>query len=310
VITVLAGGVGAARFLRGLVEVLPPDEVTAVVNVADDLVLHGLSISPDLDTVTYTLADAIDPERGWGLADETWRAMEMLGRLGGERWFDLGDRDLGTHLYRTERLSAGADLATVTAEIATALGVGVRVLPVTNDVVRTFVTLPDEGGIEVPFQRYFVERRHDVRISAVRFEGAAEAVAAQGVMEAITESESVVIAPSNPIVSIGPVLAVPGVRGALERRREHVVAISPIVAGTALKGPADRMLRELGHDASVVGVARLYATLASVLVVDDADRESAALVEQEGLRCVVTDTIMTGPQAAAAVARTTLGALS
>jgi LPPG:FO 2-phospho-L-lactate transferase len=309
-ITVLAGGVGAARFLRGLVQVVAPAHVTAVVNVADDLVLHGLSISPDLDTVTYTLADAIDPERGWGLADETWQAMEMLGRLGGARWFNLGDRDLGTHLYRTGRLAEGADLSTVTAEITSALGLDVRVLPVSNDPVRTFVTLPDEGGIEVAFQNYFVERHHDVPVSAVRFDGVEQARPAPGVLAAIDEAEVVVIAPSNPIVSIGPVLAVPGVRDAVERRRDRVVAISPIVAGAALKGPADRLLRELGHDSSVVGVARLYAGSASVLVVDNADHESAALVEKQGLRCVVTDTIMRGPDEAAAVARATLEAVA
>jgi LPPG:FO 2-phospho-L-lactate transferase len=292
------------------VQVVPPEQVTAIVNVGDDLVLHGLSISPDLDTVTYTVADAIDAVRGWGLADETWLAMEMLGRLGGERWFNLGDRDLGTHLYRTGRLAEGAELSTVTREITTALGIGLRVTPVTNDAVRTFVTLPDEGGVEVAFQRYFVERQHDVRVSAVRFEGAEDAVPAPGVLDAIGQADVVVIAPSNPIVSIAPVLAIPGVRDAIERRRDHVVAISPIIAGAALKGPADRLLRELGHESSVVGIARIYATLASVLVVDDADRESAALVEKEGLRCVVTNTIMKGADEAAALARASLEAVT
>jgi LPPG:FO 2-phospho-L-lactate transferase len=287
-----------------------PSEVTAVVNVGDDLVLHGLYICPDLDTVTYTVAGAIDTERGWGLADESWNAMEMLGRLGGERWFNLGDRDLGTHLYRTGRLAQGADLSTVTAEITKAFGLELRLLPVSNEPVRTFVTLPDEGGVEVAFQQYFVERQHDVRVSKVRFGGIEHASASPGVLDAIDDADAVVIAPSNPIVSIEPILAVRGVRAAIERNRGRTVAISPIVAGAALKGPADRLLRELGHESSVVGIARLYSSLASVLVVDEADRESAALVEKEGIGCVVTDTIMKGPREAAAVARAALGALS
>jgi LPPG:FO 2-phospho-L-lactate transferase len=306
-ITVLAGGVGAARFLAGLVQVVAPREITAIVNVGDDLVLHGLAISPDLDTVTYTLAGAIDPDRGWGLADETWNAMATLERLDGERWFSLGDRDLGTHLYRTSRLARGATLSSVTAEIARAWEVEVTLRPVTDDPLRTFVTLPDEGGIEVSFQHYFVERRHEVPVSAVRFDGADAATPAPGVLDALDLSDHVIIAPSNPIVSIGPLLAVPGIREAVATRRDRTVAVSPIVAGAALKGPADRLMRELGHEPSVVGVARLYRDLASALVVDEADRDLARDVEREGLRCVVTDTIMRGPAEAAALAATALG---
>jgi LPPG:FO 2-phospho-L-lactate transferase len=308
-ITVLAGGVGAARLLAGLVHVVPPADVTAIVNVGDDVVLHGLSISPDLDTVTYTLAEAIDTDRGWGLSGETWNAMAMLERLGGERWFNLGDQDLGTHLYRTGRLAHGANLATVTREIAAAWGLELTLLPATNDPLRTFVTLPDEGDVEVGFQHYFVQRQHSVRVSAVRFDGALGARPADGVIDAIDEAQTVVVAPSNPIVSIGPVLAVPGIREAVERRRDRTVAISPIVAGSALKGPADRMLVELGHEASVVGVARLYRSLASTLVIDEADRDLADAVEHEGVRCVVTDTIMRDPVAAAALAQIAIGAL-
>jgi LPPG:FO 2-phospho-L-lactate transferase len=308
--TVLAGGVGAARFLAGLVRALPPTEVTAIVNVGDDVQLHGLHISPDLDTVTYTLADAIDPERGWGLAGETWHAMEMLGRLGGEPWFNLGDQDLGTHLYRTQRLADGANLSTVTGEIARAWGLTLQVLPATDDELRTFVTLPDEANIEVGFQQYFVQRHHDVRVSSVRIDGAETATPAPGVLEAIGSASTLVIAPSNPIVSIGPVLAVPGIRDAFERQRSRAVAISPIIAGTALKGPADRMLRELGHDASVVGVAQLYRDLVSCLVIDEADRALASDVEDVGVRCVVTDTIMRDPDRARALAEVVLEAVS
>jgi LPPG:FO 2-phospho-L-lactate transferase len=288
-------------------QVCDPADLTAVVNVGDDVELHGLHISPDLDTITYTLAGAIDAERGWGLRGETWHAMEALGRFPKARaWFNLGDRDLGTHLYRTDRLRSGASLSEVTAEITEAWGLGCRLLPVSDDPVRTRVTVADEG--EIGFQEYFVRRHHDVAVTAVRFEGAADARPAPGVLEAVAGAQRVVIAPSNPIVSIDPVLAVPGLRDAVVARRADVVAVSPIVAGAALKGPADRLLTELGHESSVVGVARLYAPLASVLVIDEADAGLAAAVEAEGLRCVVAPTIMSGPPEAAALARVVLGA--
>ncbi len=311
-IVTLAGGVGAARFLVGLVRVHDEADCTAIVNVADDVVLHGLAISPDLDTVTYTLAGEIDPDRGWGLREETWQAMATVQRYGGISWFNLGDRDLGTHLYRTHRLSEGATLGEVTADIVRAWGLRLRVLPVTDDRVETRVVLRDgddetPAGGEVNFQEYFVKRRHGVAVSSVRFVGADLARPATGVLDAIAHADTVVIAPSNPLVSIAPVLAVPGVRDALRARRERSVAISPIVGGAALKGPADRMLVELGHESSVVGVARLYRDIASVLVVDEVDRALAPLVEAEGVRCVVTDTIMKTPERAAALARTTLG---
>jgi len=320
VIVTLAGGVGAARMLAGLVQVVDPGELTAVVNVGDDLVLHGLHISPDLDTVTYTLAGAINTETGWGLTGETWQARAMLERYGGVSWFGLGDRDLGTHLYRTQRLTEGADLATVTAEIAAAWGLGLRLVPVTCDPLRTMVTLaaddetgPDSPGLpagtEIGFQEYFVQRHHSVPVSAVRIAGADTARPTPGVLESLTTAEAIVVAPSNPIVSIGPVLAVPGVHEAVAARRDHVVAVSPIVAGAALKGPADRMLVELGLEASVVGVARLYAPFAGTLVIDEADADRVAEVEAEGIRCVVTPTVMRTPETAAALARTTLAAV-
>ena len=306
-ITVIAGGVGAARLLRALTSVVDPADIVAIVNVGDDLVLGGLHISPDLDTVTYTLAGAIDPERGWGLVDESWRAMDALGRYGGPTWFSLGDRDLGTHLYRTQRLTEGATLSTVTAEIAAAWGLTHRLVPVTDDRLRTMVTVVDEG--EVTFQEYFVGRRHSVPVSGVRFDGAEQARPAPGVLDAIAGADTVVIAPSNPIVSIAPVLAVPGVRHAIAARRADVVAVSPIVAGAALKGPADRMLRELGHEPTAAGVARLLADLIGTFVVDTADRELTDDIESLGLRCVVTDTIMQDPAVSAALAATIIGAV-
>jgi LPPG:FO 2-phospho-L-lactate transferase len=305
-VTVLAGGVGGGRLLPRMVRAVPPASVTAVVNTGDDMVLHGLAISPDVDTVTYTVAGAIDPERGWGLRDETWQAMATLERYGGATWFGLGDRDLGTHLYRTQRQAEGAPLSTVTGEIARAWGLELTVLPVTDDPLRTMITLADTGE-EIGFQDYFVARRHAVPVMGVRVAGAPEARPAPGVLDAIAGAGTVVVAPSNPIVSIGPVLAVPGVQEAVEARRDTVVAISPLVGGRALKGPADRLLRELGHEKSVVGVARLYAPFTGTLVIDEADADRADEVRAEGLRCVVTDTIMRDPAAAAALSAVALG---
>ena len=310
-ITVLAGGVGAARLLRGIVAVADPSTVTAVVNTGDDLVLHGLHISPDLDTITYTLAGAISREQGWGLEGETWHAMEQLAaRYGGQTWFGLGDKDLATHLFRTQRRRDGATLSQVTAEITAAweLG-GLRLLPMTDDVVATRITLADEaGGGEIGFQEYFVGRRHEVPVASVRFAGAEEATPAPGVVDSIEGAARIVIAPSNPIVSIGPILAVPGLAEALRPRRDDVVAVSPIIAGAALKGPADRLLAELGHESSVVGVARLYAEHCATLVIDDADADLAGAVEAEGVRAVVAPTIMMGPEESAALAKVVLHA--
>jgi LPPG:FO 2-phospho-L-lactate transferase len=306
VITALAGGVGAARLLRGMVEVVPPGDITAIVNVGDDTDLHGLHISPDLDTVLYTLADAINPETGWGLAGETWRVMESLGRLDGVTWFNLGDRDLATHLYRTQRLSEGAPLGTVTAELAERFGVSVRLVPATDDPLRTRLLL--EGGDEVGFQEYFVKLHHDVAVREVRFVGAADARPGPGVLEAIGTADTIVVCPSNPVVSIDPVLAVPGIPEALAARRDSIVAVSPIVAGAALKGPAGRLLVEMGSESSVVGVARWYAPWVSTLVVDEADAALAPAVEAEGVRCIVAPTIMSDVSRSAALAQVILDA--
>ena len=304
VITALAGGVGAARLLRGMVEVMAPGDITAIVNVGDDTDLHGLHISPDLDTVMYTLADAINPSTGWGLAGETWRVMESLASLGGVTWFNLGDQDLATHCYRTQRLSEGAPLGTVTGELAERFGVAVRLLPATDDPLRTRLLI--EGGDEVGFQEYFVKLHHDVAVRQVRFAGAEDARPGPGVLEAIAGAELVVVCPSNPVVSIDPVLAVPGIPEALAARRDSIVAISPIVAGAALKGPADRLLVEMGFESSVVGVARWYAQWVGTLVVDEADAALAPAVEAEGVRCIVAPTIMSDLTRSTALARLVL----
>jgi len=307
-ITALAGGVGAARLLRGLVRVVPPAEVTAVVNTGDDTVLHGLVICPDLDTVTYTLAGMNDDIRGWGLAGESWTVMDTLDRLGGQTWFRLGDRDLATHLYRTQRLADGAPLSQVTREITAAVGVGARLLPMSDDPVRTRLTLV--GGPEISFQEYFVGRRHAVAVESVRFEGADSCVPAPGVLDALAESDVVVICPSNPVVSIGPLLAVPGVAESLIRRRTRVVAVSPIVAGAALKGPADRLMTELGEEPSVVGVARMYAEVAGTLVIDESDAHLADDVAALGVRCIVAPTVMRDVEDAERLSSTVLDAVS
>lgn len=309
-IVALAGGVGAARLLRGLVSVVPPGELTAVVNTGDDTIMHGLHISPDLDTVTYTLAGMINPETGWGLKGETWTAMAELREYSGGRlgWFNLGDRDLGTHLYRTSRLAEGARLSEVAGEIARRWGLGLRVLPMTDDRVDTRIVIDDgtETGREVAFQEYFVRSRHEVPVRSVRLAGIETARPAPGVEEAIREASTIVICPSNPVVSIGPVLAVPGLGQAVVDRRAETVAVSPIIAGRALKGPADRMLAELGHEASVAGVARMWAPYASTLVIDEADRDRAGDVEAAGMRAVVGPTVMSGPEESAALARLAL----
>jgi LPPG:FO 2-phospho-L-lactate transferase len=303
-VAVVAGGVGAARMLSGLVQVIEPASITAVVNTGDDVELHGLHISPDIDTITYTLAGAVNPETGWGLVGETWQAMAALGRYGGVTWFNLGDRDLGTHLYRTQRLREGATLTEVTAEIAAAWELDLSLVPMSDDPVRTMITVVDEG--EIGFQDYFVRRHHDVEATDIRFAGASRAAASPAALTALAHAGRVVIAPSNPLVSIAPVLALPGLRDAVEARREDCVAVSPIIAGTTVRGPADRLLTELGHDASVVGVARLYAPLAAKLVIDEADADLADAVSAEGIQPVVAPTMMHGPPEAAALARVVL----
>jgi LPPG:FO 2-phospho-L-lactate transferase len=314
-VAVICGGVGAARFLRGLVEVVDPAGITAIVNTADDTVMHGLAISPDLDTIVYTLAGAIDPERGWGLAGETWGTMAGLQRFAavrppdstaGATWFNLGDHDLATHLYRTARLAEGARATEVADELRRAWGVGVCLLPMTDRDVATVVTLA--SGEEIPFQDYFVRLHHSVAVRGVRFAGSATAHPTAEVIDALRAAATIVVAPSNPIVSIGPVRALPGIDDLLTERRDDVIAVSPIIGGVALKGPADRMLAELGHESSVVGVARLYAPIAATLVIDPADAGLAPAVEAAGIRAAVIPSVMTDAAKAVALAGATLDA--
>ena len=299
-ISVLSGGVGAARLLAALRAHVPELELEAIVNVGDDLVLHGLSICPDLDTITYTLAGLNNEVTGWGLTGETWRVMDELEALGGQAWFRLGDRDLATHLYRTQRLAEGATKSDVAAELAERHGVGVRLLPVTDDPLAT--VLDTEIG-ELTFQEYFVAHRHDVEVHAIRFEGAASATATRQVLASLQNATRIVIAPSNPLLSIEPILAVAPVRERLASRRHDVIAVSPIVGGAALKGPADRLLTQMGYPATCVGVAQFYRGLVGTLVIDEVDAADADAVRDVGMDCVVTTTVMADPANAARLAR-------
>lgn len=289
---VLCGGLGGSRLVDALARAARPSAVTAIVNVGDDLEFLGLQVSPDLDTVLYTLAGLLDEERGWGVRDETTNALAIAERLGAESWFTLGDRDIGLHLVRTSALRSGERLSTVTARIAAALGVETRLLPASDERVRTIVTT-DAG--ELDFQSWFVGRGHTDPVLGVRFEGAEAASPASGVLEALAAADRVVIAPSNPFVSIDPILAVPGIRAAVAARRADAVAVSPIVGGSALRGPLAEMLSGLGHEPSALGVARLYAALVSTFVVDLADAELAPAIEALGLRAIVVPTVMVDP---------------
>lgn len=340
-ITVLCGGVGAAKFLQGLLMVCEPADVTAIVNTGDDAIMHGLHVSPDIDTIVYTLSGEVNPETGWGRRNETWEAMTTLRQLerqpGDLAWFNLGDKDIGTHLYRTSRLSEGAALSEITAEIAAGYGVGIKLLPMTDSRVATMMRLAggavtregknvgantaagesvreageagDGKGEEIGFQEYFVKLRHDVKVAGVRFDGAEAALPAPGVAEAIAEAEILVLAPSNPVVSLGPPLAVKGIRSAIVNRiaqEQPVAAISPLIAGQALKGPADRLLTEMGGEASSAGIARWYQGLIDTLVIDEADAADKAAVEACGVRCVVTRTVMDTSEIAQSLAQTVL----
>jgi LPPG:FO 2-phospho-L-lactate transferase len=301
-IVALSGGVGGARFLRGLVEVAGAGAVDVVGNVGDDLEVLGLHVSPDLDSILYALAALADEERGWGRANETWNALEAVSALGGEAWFSLGDRDLGLHLVRTALLGEGSPLSVVTARLAAALGVETTLLPATDDPLRTFIETP--AGT-FAFQEWFVARGHRDEVDAVHYTGAPEARPAPGVVERLEQAELIVIAPSNPYVSIMPILAVAEIRAALERRRVPVIAVSPLIGGRAVKGPADRMLARLAGSTTPDAVAGCYRGLIDALVIDEADAASGLA---GGVTPVVTRTLMSDAPARARLARAVLDA--
>jgi LPPG:FO 2-phospho-L-lactate transferase len=306
-ITALAGGVGAARFLRGLVQVVEPTDVTVIVNTGDDDWFHGLYVCPDLDSVTYTLAGAQNPETGWGLAGETFTTIDALTRYGEDTWFRLGDRDLATHLFRTRLLHEGVTLSEATARVTAAWELGPRLLPMTDDRVATRITTVDA---ELAMQEWFVRERCEPEVRSVHFAGSGDATPAPGVLDAITTAETILICPSNPVISIGPILSVPGIRDALGARRDRVVGVSPIIAGRPVKGPADRLMGPLGIDVSCVGVAREYRAFCSALVIDTGDAARAGEIEALGVRAVTAETLMTDARVAAALARDTLAAVA
>jgi LPPG:FO 2-phospho-L-lactate transferase len=295
--------VGAARFLEGLVAVVEPDQVTAIVNTGDDATFHGLHVSPDIDIVMYTLAGLVDSAQGWGLQGDTYNALDMLETYGRPTWFRLGDRDFGTLIARTELLRSGVTLSEATDRLRRALGLDVRLLPMTDDPVGTQVRTPD--GI-LAFQEYFVHRHCEPEVLDIIYGGMAEARPAPGVLEAIAQAETIVFCPSNPLVSLGTILTVPGIREAIRGSQARRVAISPIVAGGTIKGPADRMMRGLGWEVSAVGVAQAYRDILDVMVVDQADADLAPRIRELGLKAVVTDTIMRDAATKAALARTVL----
>jgi len=311
-ITVLAGGVGAARFLQGLLQVHPFSDVTIVSNVGDDTELFGLHVSPDIDIVLYHLAGIVDEERGFGVRDDTFHTLDALSRFGYDTWFRLGDRDLATCLTRTHLLRRGLTLAEATAEVARALAVPATIIPATNDRLRTKIRT-DVGLLD--FQEFFVKRRAGDPVREIIFDGADSARPADGVLEAIAAADAVLVTPSNPLISIAPILAVPGLRDALRVTQAKVVAISPIVGGAAIKGPAARMLRDQGLEASAATIARLYADFLDAIVIDNVDADLAPQIEaadahggRQGLAVTVTDTIMSSTERKAALARATLRA--
>ncbi|MGH2654724.1 MAG: 2-phospho-L-lactate transferase [Actinomycetota bacterium] len=308
-VVALAGGVGAGKFLRGLVRAVPPADVTAVVNTADDMTLHGLRICPDLDSVVYWLAGVADRDRGWGRAGESFRALEEVRRLGGPAWFGLGDLDLGTHLVRTGWLAEGATLSEVTARLAAALGVEAHVVPVSDDPVATWIDSVDEDGAarSDPFQIYWVGRGARDEVKAVRFEGAERSRPAPGVLEAIEAADAVLFCPSNPVVSVAPILAVPGIRDAVAARRDRAAGVSPIVGGAPVAGMADRLMPAVGLEVSALGAASAYRGVLRGWVVDERDAGLAARIEDTlGMRVTVTDTIMADDEVAERVARAAL----
>ena len=304
-VTALAGGTGAAKLLRGLAASVPPRDLTVVGNTGDDTEVWGLHVSPDLDTVTYALAGRLDAERGWGLAGETFRCLEAMANLGAETWFNLGDRDLATHLWRTRALREGAALSAVTAALAARLGVAVRILPMSDAPVRTRVRTPD-GWLS--FQEYFVREKAQVEVLEVQYAGARAASPAPGVIEAIRHADLVVVCPSNPVTSVGPVLSVPGIAEALAVTRARVVAVSPIVGGAAVSGPAGALMRARGLPVSPLGVAAAYAPWLETLVIDRQDAGCAPELGRLGVAAVVTDTLMTDRERAIALAHAVLGA--
>jgi len=288
-ITALAGGVGASKLLLGLYEEMDPGLLTIIVNTGDDIVLHGLKISPDLDIVTYTLAGIVDASKGWGFRGETFHALKRLAAYGRPNWFNLGDRDLATHIHRTALLAEGKTLSQATDSIRTALGVKSRILPMSDSSVPTIID-SNEGPLH--FQEYLVKRRAEPVVKGIRFAGMESARPVPGVLEAIRDADRILICPSNPLISIGPILAVPGIREELRANKQKVFAVCPIVGGKSLKGPSDKMLAQLGHDSTALGVAKLYADFTGTFVIDPADKSQSPAISALGMHVAILPTVM------------------
>ena len=310
-VAALAGGIGAGKFLRGLVRVVAPEDVTAIVNTGDDVTMHGLHVSPDLDSVTYWLGDVFDRERGWGRRDETFRATEELRSFDPDQaWFNLGDLDLATHLFRSNLLRAGETLTGATAAIASRFGVVPRILPMSDDPVATRIAVVADGNeLDLHFQEYWVRRGGRDEVKAVRYESAERSRPAPGVLEALSNADAIVLCPSNPVASLGPILAVPCIREGVAARRSDVVGVSGIVAGAPLAGMADRLMPAAGAEVTAAGAAECYRGLLGAWVVDDADRALIPRIEATGVRVGATDSIMTDDAKAEALARVALGLL-
>ena len=302
-IVALAGGVGASKLLLGLSRVMNPRDLTIIANTGDDLALHGLEISPDLDILTYTLAGVVNPETGWGFAGDSFSIRDRLAVLKGPQWFNLGDRDLATHIYRTELLRNGDTLSQVADKVRRAFGVQSRILPMSDSPVRTMIRT---GGGWLQFQEYFVKKHSKPVVRGIRFDGSKTAKPAPGVLAALKSADGILICPSNPLISIGPILSVPGIRRALNRQRDKVLAVCPIVSGRSLKGPSDRMMRQMGFQASALGVARLYSDICGMFMIDVADAKAKAQIESLGLRVIVCPTVMKTLEDKIALARSVL----
>jgi len=288
-ITALAGGVGASKLLLGLYDVMEPSLLTIIVNTGDDIVLHGLTISPDLDIVTYTLAGVVDSAKGWGLRGETFYALKHLAAYGRPNWFNLGDRDLATHIHRTAMLAEGKTLSQAADSIRIALGVKSRILPMSDSPVPTII---DSNKGALHFQEYLVKRRAEPVVKGIRFANVESAQPAPGVLEAIRDADRILVCPSNPLISIGPILAVPQIRDQLRAHKERVFAVCPLVGGKSLKGPSDKMLAQLGHTPTALGVAKLYADFSGTFVIDPADKSQSAAISALGMQVVILPTVM------------------
>jgi LPPG:FO 2-phospho-L-lactate transferase len=288
-VVALAGGVGAAKLLRGLVQLIPPQDLVIVGNTGDDVELHGLHVSPDLDILTYTLGGIVDEAKGWGVSDDTFNCLNMLGKLGFETWFKLGDMDLAIHIARTKMLKDGMTLSEATAQLCNMLGVNAKLIPMTNDSVQTKVV---SGQLHLDFQEYFVKRGTKDEVTGVSFEGAEKATPAPGVLEAIKDAELVVVCPSNPVLSISPMLSISAIRKELTQTRGYVVGVSPVVGGKAIKGPTDRIMTSMGLEPSAYGVAKFYEDFLDHLVIDGADEHDKGRIEGLGLKVTVADTVM------------------